>query len=67
MAVNTQDATVAVRGLFEGGRSGKLWSGGLLYPSVEDGAQTVGLTPIEENFGSMDAIARLVKNTKAVA
>ncbi len=67
MAVNTQDATVAVRGLFEGGRSGKLWSGGLLYPSVEDGAQTVRLTSVEENFGSMEATARPVKNTKAAA
>ena len=37
------------------------------YPSVENGARTVELMPIEENFGSMDAIARLVKNTKAVA
>ncbi len=34
------------------------------YPSVEDGARTAELMPIEENFGSMDAVARLAKSKK---
>ena len=61
MAVNTQDATVAVRGLL---KEDVAESCGVVDYSTPR-SRTVGRTPIEENFGSMEATARPVKNTKA--